>query len=882
MRRIEELQQGREGSYLFPFMWMKGESEAQILEEMDRIGECGIRQICLESRIHPDFLGEGWWRNLDFILKEAAGRDMKVWILDDRRFPTGWANGAFCTQPERAKIYLAEVHVDVLGPAQDNMILLQPLISEAEEVLGIWMYPRNHPESSVLCLEDGINLTDAYQNGAVITDIPPGLHRVVVYFTSRKGGGKEHYINLVDQASVRVLIDTVYEPHYQHYKNLFGKVFAGFFSDEPELGNVDGCTFLEMPGKEGRRLPWSTALGDQLAQRWGAFYTKYLAALWYEVESQSEQLRYDYMDVVSRLVKICFSDQLGRWCQERGIAHVGHVIEDNNAHGGLGCGTAHYFRSQSSQQMAGIDVVSQQILPGFTGNIHRWLAAEGDGEFFHFGLAKLGASEAHLNPEKEGRAFCELFGAYGWGEGVPLMKWLIDHMLVRGINYFVPHAFSMQFPDDDCPPHFYAQGNNPQFPYFAELMVYANRLCHLFNGGIHEAEALVVYHPEAEWGGAETMPDQKVIRKLVEQQLDCDIFPTDYANQVQFKDGRMCLNGNAWKALIFPYCSWIPEHFADLALCAAAAEVPVYWIDGYPDKIGGGDEILLERLKEQTKVAALEQIGDRICELGGKSFPSMNRHEGLRSYTYRHEDGKVLFLMNEDKESEIDVQISLAANQGGRHVTAFWYQAQSNQVLAIGNHQGLKGTPWIQNGMLRMCLAPGASACILVLDETALMKKGTADDGWIPRGQYSKMKWCVTGREMGKAEKAFQVSLSEEDAFEALVKTYPFFSGECIYQTEILEKFDRKERYVLELPGLSDCAEVCVNGNLVGKVLGAPFHIELTGLLNREKNKLEIRTAGTLVWCMRDRRSARMQLKSYGLTQRPYIQIYGRDGSRYE
>lgn len=49
---------------------------------------------------------------------------------------------------------------------------------------------------------------------------------------------------------------------------------------------------------------------------------------------------------------------------------------------------------------------------------------------------------------------CEIFGAYGWGEGVSLMKWLTDHMLVRGINEFVPHAFSPAFPDEDCPPHF--------------------------------------------------------------------------------------------------------------------------------------------------------------------------------------------------------------------------------------------------------------------------------------------------------------------------------------------------------------------------------------------------------------------------------------------
>ncbi|MFR6327621.1 MAG: hypothetical protein ACLUOI_01455 [Eisenbergiella sp.] len=54
---------------------------------------------------------------------------------------------------------------------------------------------------------------------------------------------------------------------------------------------------------------------------------------------------------------------------------------------------------------------------------------------------------------------CEIFGNYGWAEGAQTMKWLTDFMLVRGINVFVPHAFSPKdFPDPDCPPHFYAHG----------------------------------------------------------------------------------------------------------------------------------------------------------------------------------------------------------------------------------------------------------------------------------------------------------------------------------------------------------------------------------------------------------------------------------------
>ena len=77
-----------------------------------------------------------------------------------------------------------------------------------------------------------------------------------------------------------------------------------------------------------------------------------------------------------------------------------------------------------------------------------------DGVFYHYALGKLGASAAAIEPLKKGRAMCEIFGNYGWQEGTYLEKYLADHFMVRGINYFVPHAFSAKdFPDPDCPPH---------------------------------------------------------------------------------------------------------------------------------------------------------------------------------------------------------------------------------------------------------------------------------------------------------------------------------------------------------------------------------------------------------------------------------------------
>ena len=60
---------------------------------MGAVYSSGIRAVCVESRPHPDFAGPGWWRDMDIIMDEARKRNMRVWVLDDAHFPSGYCNG---------------------------------------------------------------------------------------------------------------------------------------------------------------------------------------------------------------------------------------------------------------------------------------------------------------------------------------------------------------------------------------------------------------------------------------------------------------------------------------------------------------------------------------------------------------------------------------------------------------------------------------------------------------------------------------------------------------------------------------------------------------------------------------------------------------------
>ena len=97
--KVKALLEGKGGNYIFPFFWQHGETEEVLRTYMRVIHEANIGAVCVESRPHPDFCGEQWWHDMDIILEEAKKYGMKVWILDDSHFPTGYANGAMKDQP---------------------------------------------------------------------------------------------------------------------------------------------------------------------------------------------------------------------------------------------------------------------------------------------------------------------------------------------------------------------------------------------------------------------------------------------------------------------------------------------------------------------------------------------------------------------------------------------------------------------------------------------------------------------------------------------------------------------------------------------------------------------------------------------------------------
>lgn len=860
--KIKALQKGEGGNYIFPFFWQHGETEAVLREYMKAIHKANIGAVCVESRPHPDFCGEQWWHDMDIILEEAKRYGMKVWILDDSHFPTGYANGAMKDQPlelyrqsitcrqyrgqQGEQIVISAEDIKNARPFEPNMVEQMMTHNSADgatkqfdddRLLGIYAI-RQDGESGFLKKEYRMNLESEISENGLIWGVPEGEWKIYVLQLTRNRGPHRDYINMMDRESCKVQIQAVYEPHWEHYQAEFGKTIAGFFSDEPELGN--GHLYDHNNGlgcSEEMDYPWSRELEMELREELGEDFAGRLALLWEQQADKAETaaVRYAYMDHVSRLVEKDFSWPIGEWCRAHGVEYIGHLIEDNNHASKTGSSLGHYFRGLAGQDMAGIDDIGGQVMPGQEDlDLNMPPFHSRNGSFYHYGLGKLGSSAAAIEPLKKGNSMCEIFGAYGWGEGVRLEKYLLDHFMVRGINHFVPHAFSAkEYPDPDCPPHFYAHGNHPQYRHFGALMAYGNRVLELLNGGVHIAPAAVLYHGESEWMG-DAMASDVVGHQLYDHQIDYDYIPQDvflpenaYDMEITYDaeraEGSFRVNTQNYRVLIVPKLQFITPHMKAALKQLQAAHFPVYFVDGLPEGVEG-EVVSLSELAEMLEKAGISEIS---------ITPENNR---IRYYHYEHTDGSAVYMFVNEGSGIYEGTVELPESRG-----CYMYDAWENTI------QDAEAVWDEADGITRVSLAlEPLKSCLLVFEqrekaEVALKEKKTpftrtgAEIQFLGTWQRSICRSIEYPHFKAKKEVTIPDRLHEEE---------PEFSGFVRYENRFVG--EAAATYILEISDAYEGVEVFLNGKSLGIQIVPTYRYELSSNVKDGENEIAIEVATTL------------------------------------
>lgn len=277
-----------------------------IRHDLDSIKTKGFNAVIFEAgyNLPYEYLSEDWFKGIRKGVQEARKRGLKVWIIDEGKYPSGFAGGKF--SKERPELRM-----------------------------------------QALVVKDTVRLADGRDSLVVGPAFRTGQTRAV----NNPSGGKDTTNSLCDYLSeeaVRQFIDWTHEQYKKYIGNEFGKTVLGFRGDEPDFSYT----------------PWTPAMKEEFEARKGYDPTPWLPSLFSQAPTVKERrFKADYWDVWSALFADNFFGQQAEWCEENGLQHITHLNNDHNmpvcvrAEGSL-------FRALSRVQIPGVDAIWNQIWPG--------------------------------------------------------------------------------------------------------------------------------------------------------------------------------------------------------------------------------------------------------------------------------------------------------------------------------------------------------------------------------------------------------------------------------------------------------------------------------------------------------------------------------------
>lgn len=731
-------------------------SEENLLAMLHDMNDHGAKTICIHpspanwsklSMASPDYLSPEYLELMDKVHAEAERLNMHSYFYDEGGFPAGTSVGRVLeSDPEKFSRKFAE----------------------------------KDEKSGKFVIKDEYNSDYAY-------------------FYPPKG-----FPNLLEKGVGERFIEESHEILKTALGKYFGKTILYTFDDEPAL-----------PGYfHTRSLGWCSDFGEEFFKRKGYRVEPFFAEIAGTPRKSDSvevlQHRIDYCDVRSELFVERFLNPLRDWARQNNLASGGHLGGEHVPEGNLYFCYGHIMRALRAMDLPGVDIIWRQIFPEMRKKHKKVIiqkntfdnidTAAKDAPFTKY-ASSVARQAGHCN------VMSEDFAAYGAGLTPQVMKFVIDHQLVRGANHFVfsniPHGYQGRLLSGGCRPKFGKY--HPFWEWFDMIHLYIARYSSLLRMGKADVGTLVYFDIRSVWCGGDTMKaavkhHYASAKELLQKQIDFDFADDDALASGKISGGKFTVGKMVYKTLVIPPTQWMDKK--------AAAKVEKFRNAG--GKVISAAEISsLEPTLKLTPASPYLRVAKRCHGKETLYFITSESPRPVKCSLHIPEAGEIHFFNAWDgKRYRIDRQ-----NEGVK-----WEFGAFGSAAFVVNPAGKADADYPYFTCGRKCLK--------------------LTDNWTLR----PVRKCCFDKD------DYSIVTLDEDARPVTLGDWrgvmgDWFSGEGVYKVEFDSPSDDPAQ--LDLGEVKYVCEAILNGRMLGRAFSDEAKFFTDGILKKGKNVLEVRVVNT-------------------------------------
>lgn len=786
------------------------------LRSFQQLGYGGVMVIPWGG-LPNDFMDDAWLDSVEHILNTAGSLGMEVWLWDDWLFPSGFGAGKVTEEPDfRSKKLRYAIDV-LLQPGEEFQAKVPPRALTAAVFTAnkfgnptgafraldlkaeVIKHRATERERLIIAVWDEMSSMTytVRSHTAYLTDMPEAECDICINCDP-----EAFSVDLLNDDATHRFLELIHERYWARFPQHFGKTLKGFFYDEPNIPTT---------------TPWSNKLPAAFAKQKGYELQPHVMEMltdyrmnditFLEMQPESaKQVKSDFTDVWTTMMAENFFGVIREWCHAHGVLSIGHLGSDDQMATMISA-SGMYFKNMAHADVPGVDIIFEQLAPGMFNDMPRMAGSRAR----MYGLP---------------RALSESFAGMGHGMYPDLMRFVMEHQLIRGINKFFLKLlnYNPQKAWYFHPPEL-SEDNQLIARYGAALYGRITKLSALLSSG-KPIERVALFVPAQNFYRMESAIAAKIdalARQLVYNQWEIDYVWDGDLQSMDLQDGKLVnKSGDTYGCVVIPPGAIIEEVTAQRLRELGNRVVAVKPLHasgvGQPTR---EPLALVQELMSATRTVVLTPANSPVS-IATRKLDS----------DYLH------LLLNESVESQT-VQL-IAARPG----SLLEVEVESGALFGVAE---------------TMTLRPGESKLILLSSEELNAQPSRA----LPTNVALELtRWTVTLPDGGMRE--LNDSLPTWDAL-----GLPDYHGTVRYKTEF---YWPGGPAVLSLGTVSYAATVHIDGQPIDAIF-APFQVELPALA-AGAHKLEIEVMNTPASELYGSEERFEELKSRGAFKGTYDIVY--------